>query len=157
AVEGEAGLGKSRLKHEVAAHARAIGMRVHQGASSSIGAMADFGIAALVRHGLDLADDASAAAAIARVEAVGTRTGRGRLARHAIADLVGARAEGSALGDLAPAEARRETLIAIARLFVGMAREVPRLLVLEDMHWADGGTREAVERLAAGTRATRCV
>ncbi|MEJ7812215.1 MAG: protein kinase [Gemmatimonadaceae bacterium] len=148
---GEAGAGKSRLLHELRTAAAAAGTRVLVGRCDAYGGTTPF---------LPFVEAAH--------EALGVPGEGTALARHDAA-VAGARAIDSSLEEFLPlylallaipSEAhpvpehlRGESfqaamLDAVAALFTLGARSAPTLLLLEDWHWADEGSRAALRQLA---------
>ncbi|MHA3704606.1 BTAD domain-containing putative transcriptional regulator [Jatrophihabitans sp. YIM 134969] len=140
AVVGEAGIGKTRLLEEAAAHARRSGALVAWGRSwQHDGAPRLWPFAQALRV---LAAEVGPAAF---VEAAGT--GADILAL-VVPDLVPDRdssAPVDVVGDLERSELR--VLDAVAQVLTGLARARPVVLVLEDMHWADATSRRTTEYL----------
>jgi DNA-binding CsgD family transcriptional regulator/tetratricopeptide (TPR) repeat protein len=136
---GEAGSGKSRLVREFAAGAAADGVRVLYGACDSVlrtpyGPFAE-ALEQLVRA--------------LPPEELRTALGvsGGELTRL-LPDL-GARAGGLAPPHEADPDTERHRLhTAVAELLAGVTRSCPALLVLEDLHWADGATLLLLRQLA---------
>src|SRR5207253_2489023 len=58
----------------------------------------------------------------------------------ALSRLLGLRS--ASAGEPAPEELKRETFDAVARLLLGKSQDAPVVLMLEDLHWIDGGSRE---------------
>ena len=140
-VAGDAGVGKSRLVAEVAAEARADGVLV------------------LIGHCVELAEGelpyAPVAGAVRALAAqlgpaeldVVLGTARGELAR--LAPVLGE-------GDVAPVGTGRFATARLFELLLGVlgraGASAPVMLVFEDLHWADGSTRDLLRFLvrAAG-------
>jgi DNA-binding NarL/FixJ family response regulator len=154
-VGGEAGIGKTRLITEVADRARADGAIVLEGGCVSLGDGGGLPFAPFVEalrrlpgvldagryDGLDLAALRTPATAAL-----------GRLTR----DL--GEPDAADVGDFARPEWVQ------ARIFEGMlallralGERAPVVLILEDLHWADGSTRDLVTFLARNVRAERLV
>src|SRR5262245_50182759 len=136
-LEGEAGLGKTRLAHELADRARALGWTVLWGSCSEAEVSLPY---------------------LPFVEALGNHfAGRDPAEIHA--QLGGAARELSllfpqlavpdaapAVGDAAQAKLRLfESVVAVLR---DAAADGGVLLVVDDIHWADGSTRELLDHLA---------
>ncbi|MFN7971974.1 MAG: AAA family ATPase [Acidobacteriota bacterium] len=90
-IEGEAGLGKSRLKWEAARLARDHGLDVHEGRAISFAGMSYWTIADLVRSTLAVAPDAAAAEAGARMPDAAADLGIGPLETDHLLDVLAAR------------------------------------------------------------------
>ncbi len=160
-LRGEAGIGKTRLTEECQALARAQGYGCHRSL------ILDFGMAAgedpirlLARGLLDLApggpDDAIAAAAAALL---GERPDQPALLAHRN-DLLGL-PQPDALRPLHDAmdQATRERgrQQALAALVEAQTGRQPRLVVVEDLHWANSATLEQLAALAQATASCRLV
>ena len=154
-IEGDAGLGKSRLKWETAKLARERGFAVHEGRAAPFGAMPYGPIAAMVRHALGIVEGLGTEEVLAAVRVETGRLGLGPAHRHHLAEVLGARYDDSPLPHLDGKGIRLNNMLAVQAFCRALAAEVPRLFVLEDMHWADETTREAVGWLAAGIDTTR--
>ncbi len=155
-IAGEAGVGKTRLVGELAAHAASSGFTVLTGHCVELGA-----------EGLPLAPLIDALRALARTtapaelaEVLGpARRGLGRLLPELDPDaalvqpagLVQDRAAGPAVDGIQLAQLLELVLGLLGRL---SARR-PLMLVLEDLHWADQSTRELVVFLIRSLRGVR--
>jgi DNA-binding SARP family transcriptional activator len=135
-LSGEGGVGKSRLVGELAASVAAEGGRALFGGTSNPEA---FPYEALV--------DALHRSLPVLVE--------GRIDRRALShvaqllpELHAAVADLPVASTLDPAEARTALFEAIARTIEQLARTRPVVLVVEDLHWANAGTIDALEVLA---------
>ncbi|MEK7468425.1 MAG: adenylate/guanylate cyclase domain-containing protein [Planctomycetota bacterium] len=148
-VEGEAGVGKSRLAGEFRRRLRA--------SAPGLEALAGRVIEAARLPLAPFAEIASAAGG--RVEAIAADLGAldlPAMERENLADLV-ALSAGWPVGDSRvrfgdPLRAASETRRAWSLWFESRARNHPVLLYLEDIHWADPGTLALLEHLAAGLR-----
>ncbi len=150
-LRGSAGIGKTRLIEEFRRQAEALGFAYH------VGLVLDFGtgagqdaIGALVRSLLGVAggggvDDLRAAAEIAAEGLVADEH------RVDLNDLLGLsqplelRALYDAMDHQRRQRGKRET---VARLVANASARQPRLLVVEDVHWADRQTLEQLASLA---------
>ncbi len=150
-VGGDAGIGKSRLVAEFTAHARRKGALVLEGGCVSLGDGGGLPFAPIVE-------------ALRRLPAI--------LAKGAIAELGSIddlRSPATAeLGRLVPELGSSGGLEALssdrpewtqARIFEGLlallqaiGERVPVVLILEDLHWADGSTRDVTSFLARNAR-----
>nr|WP_255670599.1 adenylate/guanylate cyclase domain-containing protein [Cognatishimia sp. F0-27] len=126
-IEGEPGIGKSRMAAELIALAKAARVVILQ-CQPRTEADALFSVIRMYDQAYeDGADDALAKAAV-----------------HC-ADALGALEERETLSP----EARRNAIIgAVSEGFIALARQKPLLLLAEDLHWADEVTLAALERLA---------
>jgi DNA-binding NarL/FixJ family response regulator len=142
-VGGEAGVGKSRLVHELIGQARSAGVRVLVGGCVELdgGGMP---FAPLVDMLRTLASDLQA-------EELGTVFGS---ARGEIGRLVPELDDGHAQppgGDRDPARVLELILGVIGRL----AAQQPLMLAFEDVHWADRATLDLIALLVAGSSGRR--
>ncbi|HEU4577504.1 MAG TPA: BTAD domain-containing putative transcriptional regulator [Polyangiaceae bacterium] len=135
-VRGEAGIGKTRLVAELPARAAALGFRVH------VHSIVDFGrseqpVSALVRELLG-GEDGDALSVLSRAVADGL------LPSDDLPPLLDAlQALPSGVRELEPAsrdEHLRRRREALVRLLEAQATREPRLLWIDDIHWADPGT-----------------
>jgi SAM domain (Sterile alpha motif)/Adenylate and Guanylate cyclase catalytic domain/AAA ATPase domain len=154
-VRGEAGIGKSRLVEELQRHASAAGFTCHKALVLDFGAGAgQDAISSLARSLLRLPPASDEAAALAAVEAAvehGLVAADRRVFLNDLLDLpqpTGLRALYDAMDDRARRQGRQDTL---AELVERSALQAPRLIVVEDIHWADGPT---LGYLARPSRAT---
>jgi DNA-binding NarL/FixJ family response regulator len=140
-LAGDAGVGKTRLLLALADRAHRRGMRVLVGASVELG---DIGLPYLpvVDALRELADDPEEARLLAG--AAMTAPGLGRL----LPGIEPAGRTGEGLDQL-------QVLDAVRAVLVGLAERSPVALVLEDLHWADRGTRDLVAFLARTLRSGR--
>ncbi len=144
-IQGEAGIGKSRLKEELASRARALGFTVAEGAAQSFGDPAYGAIGRLIQSCLP----DGAGSEFERVWQEGRRLGLSEIDCHHLGAILGHRQPGSPLDQLEPKAIRLNSLLAIRYFLLALARERPHLYVIEDLHWADEATRDAVRHLAA--------
>lgn len=124
---GEPGIGKSRLieelRHTIAEARWLEGRCVSYGAATPYLPLRDVVNDALERSGSRLADVAPY-----------------------LADVLGIEGEGSG-GSASPETRRLRTLDAIRELIVAAAERGPTVVAIEDLHWADASTIQALERL----------
>ena len=143
AIKGEAGMGKSRLKWEASKLAREAGLLVHEGRAPSFGGISYRTIAEAIRTALPLSEGAAPDEIVRRVRAAGRALGLSQVDTHHLAEVLGARFPRSAVEHLDARSVRLNNMIAIRAYLHGISRQQPRVVVLEDMHWADEATREA--------------
>ena len=129
-VSGDAGVGKTRLISELAAHAADRGFAVLSGRCAELADTVPY---------LPLADAVRAAARGPVAEAVASRPVLARL----LPDQEIARPA----GDL-PGVAQQQLFGAVLGMLTELAAASPVLLVLEDLHWADGSTRDLITFLS---------
>ncbi len=146
-VGGEAGVGKTRLVKEVARHARAAGVLAFRGECLDLGD-GDFPYAPIAAALRELASGPHAG-----VLAVLSDDARGELAR-AFPDLASAAPAAPGAPDAGRfAQSRMfEVLLALLRR---LSADVPTLLIVEDLHWADQSTRDFVTFFVRHARAER--
>ncbi|MEU3791602.1 AAA family ATPase [Streptomyces fructofermentans] len=126
-VAGDAGVGKTRVLAEAAAHAR------------------DAGATVVTGHCVDLGD--VGLPYLPFTEILGALAGderfSGTLAAHPVVDrLLGAGGEGGK-----DADGRLQLFEGMASLLADLAATAPLLLVLEDLHWADQSSRDLLRFL----------
>jgi len=151
-IRGEAGIGKSRLAEAFQDRAAALGFACH------VGLVLDFGtgtgrdaIRSLVRAllGLPLAvEDDTARDAVTAAIADGLLDGERRVFLNDLLDLpqpVDLRAVYDAMDHASRERGRRATLAELVR---SASRRRPRLLLVEDLHWADRPTLDQLAILA---------
>jgi class 3 adenylate cyclase/tetratricopeptide (TPR) repeat protein len=157
-VRGEPGIGKTRFVEELQSIGAELGFARHIGWALDFGVERGRGaLGALVRSLLDLPRDAlpgqveEALAAVSHPESPATDDAL------YLRDLIEAAQpdEARRLYEAIDAAARaRGKELALARLIDGASRRLPRLMIVEDVHWADA---ETLGQLAALARAAaRC-
>ncbi len=153
-IRGEAGIGKTRLVEELQRLAADAGFTCHKGLVLDFGAgSGQDAIGSLVRSllGLQAADDETAA--VDAVDAAlrdGLTTADRRVFLNELLDLpqpTALRAFLDAMDNRARTQGKQDTL---ALLVERASLQTPRLLVVEDVHWADG---QALGHLAGLARA----
>jgi class 3 adenylate cyclase len=150
-VFGPAGIGKSRLAHEVMAYAGSGEGRVLRGRSTPYGASIPYSAFAQhvkqVAHVYDSDELTEARSKLASTIAELVWADEAEVHAANLALLVGLGEEGEAPD--------RETLFFSARTFVeSLGSEGPTLLLFEDLHWADASLLDLIEMLAARVRDT---
>ena len=141
-LEGESGVGKTRLLAEVVEDARWRGMDVLWGRSSPSGGRPYAPLADALVGGLS---QLRARQLAQRLETVW---------REPLAHLVPSLArkgDGPAAAPLRPADEQARMREAIALALLTLAGVAPLLVVLEDVHWADEDTIQALAHLAGRT------
>ncbi len=157
AIRGEAGLGKSRLKHDVTQMASPLGYAVHRGQALSVGGVAYGVIAQLLRSAMGLPEAAEREQVLERVRTECQRLSLAPQHRHYLAEVLGYRYHDSPLAHYDPKDIRVRNMHAIRAYLSALTEDTPRLFVLDDMHWADDTTIEAVEHLVGAMATSRAV
>jgi DNA-binding CsgD family transcriptional regulator len=131
-IEGEPGIGKTRLLHEVVAQARGRGFEVLEGSAEELWSERAFAplIGALA---LDTSSPDGARRPLAQI--VNTPAGQ----------------------DVGEAGLRFRVVDAMVELLEGWSRRSPVLLALDDLHWADPSTVLALDAMARSLRDLRFV
>lgn len=134
---GPPGIGKTRLTEELVAEEGLGAAQLVRGRSYPYARSTPWEpLAALVRELYGVGPDAEAVEAASRI----VRAAGGRWEAEEEADLVGILGGPVPSGpDRAPDE-RQERAAAVLRRLLSWGGRAPRLLVLEDLHWADGST-----------------
>jgi DNA-binding CsgD family transcriptional regulator len=129
-LEGETGIGKTRLLEEGVKCASSLGLQVFWGAAEQLEHTRPFGV---VAEALDLRPSSSDPARV-----------------HIARLLTGGKDEEAEIQSFADAEPRIRYLIleAILELVENLAVKAPVLLVLEDLHWADSSSLLTLRALA---------
>jgi len=131
-VSGDAGVGKSRLVGEVTRLGAGRGFTVLSGQCAELGDSVPY---------LPLADALRGAAQFTGVkDAVSARPALGRLLPEG--------GEGPTIDSDRSGLARQQMFGGVLGLLAELAAAAPVLLVLEDLHWADGSTRDLVTFLS---------
>jgi class 3 adenylate cyclase/tetratricopeptide (TPR) repeat protein len=155
-VTGEAGIGKSRLMAEW--HAK-MGEEVRwlEGRSFAGGSAVPYGpFVDLSRRYAGIVDEDSETRARSRLRQALKRVLPGdRQAPAIVAGMLGMRPETNEADYLASfsSQALQQRLFALIEdLFARLAEQRPTVLVMEDLHWADGSSLELIEHLLPLTR-----
>jgi adenylate cyclase len=152
AAVGDAGLGKSRLRHELhAAIQRAGGTQPRillgrclpytQGSSWAL-------VIGLLRDYLEIAEDDGAIRMLQQLEAAGLDE---ETTEVLIPLLTGGRVRG-ALDRLSPEQWQQAAFLAVRSMLEREAQTRPVLLFLEDLHWIDPSSRDLLTHLIANVR-----
>jgi class 3 adenylate cyclase/tetratricopeptide (TPR) repeat protein len=155
---GEAGVGKSRLAHEVADCAvRERGARVLKGHCLPYGSTHEYWPLAEALNracGVDRTDSIETARDTVRtaVLAAGLDDSDAEVER-VVDGLLFVMRESEPDSAVEPARARDDALRATRRFFELLARQLPLVLVLSDLHWADEQLLDALHRLLIRLRA----
>lgn len=156
-VRGDAGIGKTRLTSEALAAAQRDGFAVHRALVLDSGIARDRdAVRALMAGLLDLSPGSASGARAAALERAVARHWIGDEQAPFIADLldVPLAPQARALFEAtAPVARQRATIAAMIRLLEAASDVAPRVLAIEDLHWADASTLARVADLArAATR-----
>ena len=149
-IAGEAGIGKSRLVRELQACARestqGSGIRVLEGRCFEQDASLPYGPLLDILRGL-----------LASIEAEDRREFLGAELDIIARLLPEIRPAGSSEGspEIDPEQERRRLFRTLVALIVGIAREQPLLLVVEDLHWSDDTSLDFLLQLARAAAAER--
>jgi class 3 adenylate cyclase/tetratricopeptide (TPR) repeat protein len=146
-LSGEAGIGKSRITRAlIDAVAEGTHIRVNYQCSPYHSESSLWPVAQQLSHAARLTPDDPAEVKLAKLA---TLLARAKVemgdAPALLARLLGIdRGERSALSDWSPQQLRAQTLNALLDQLVGLSRQSPVLLILEDAHWIDPTTLEMV-------------
>jgi DNA-binding CsgD family transcriptional regulator/tetratricopeptide (TPR) repeat protein len=140
-IGGESGVGKTRLLREFEARAHARGARVLLGQCLELGG-AQIPFAPLVAALRPLARGLAAAEA----ETLPTAT------RNALAELLPELGGTGTRSDEEPRARQGRLFEALLALLERLGRSGPVLLAIEDLHWADGSTRDFINFLVRSAR-----
>jgi class 3 adenylate cyclase/tetratricopeptide (TPR) repeat protein len=141
---GEAGVGKSRLGLEAMRLAESMGFEVHRAGAVSFGSSPYRAAGELLRSIFGLAEDEHPEKLLLAVERQASMLGLDPTDRHHLAEMLGVRFPDSPLRHLDPPAIRLNNTLALRACLLARARERPQLYVLEDLHWADELTHEAI-------------
>jgi class 3 adenylate cyclase len=149
AVVGEAGVGKSRLVHELLQHASAEGWRVLDSAAVSYGQVTPyFPVLGLLRRAWRLEEGKTPATIAAQVTAQVVRLDTAlQDTIPALLALLDALPATHPFLHLDPPQRRQHTFTALKRLLLCASQGHPLLLVCEDLHWLDSETQALIESL----------
>jgi class 3 adenylate cyclase/tetratricopeptide (TPR) repeat protein len=149
ALVGEAGVGKSRLVHEVIHSPRTQGWRVLESASVSYGkATPYFPIIDLLKRYCHVNDGDDVRTIRARVTGqVLTLDETLQDTLPALLALLDVLPDDSPFGHLDPPQRRQRTFEALRRVLLRESQVQPLLLVFEDLHWIDSETQALLDRL----------
>ncbi len=141
-IEGEPGIGKSRLMEEFAALAMDSGALLWTGASSPQKSDQAFSLFShLIFQALNLQPTSTPDQIRTKINQVVQSWPRdARMARSYLEMLLGLRPsglEGERLSSLEPEQLRQQTFVALRRLFRSLAHQQPMIILLDDLHWID--------------------
>ena len=149
AVVGEAGVGKSRLFHELTRSHRVGGCRILQASCVSYGRATSYlPVIDLLKAYLQIDERDDTRAIRAKVTGHLLTLDEGLKAMvPPVLWLLDALPEEDGLRDLEPPARRQLTLDAVRRLLLRESRVQPLVLVLEDLHWIDSETQALLDSL----------
>ena len=153
-VGGDAGIGKTRLVGEVTRRARETGVLVLEGGCVALGDGGSLPFAPIVEAFRGL--PAVLTAAEGRFGDLDTLRSPATAELGRLVPELGAGATGPATIDR-PEWIQARIFEGLLALLAGLSERAPVVLVLEDLHWADGSTRDVVSFLARNARSERLV
>src|SRR6266404_259163 len=160
---GEAGIGKTRLVNEFVARARdedrLAGVAIRRATCSPLGEQSYGTLAAVLRSAYGIAQKATAAEARAKLAEALSELG---LAAEEVERLMplyfhvlGLGDPGAVLQHVEPEQLRRQIFFAIRTVFERRLTLSPLLIIVEDLHWADAVSLEAMRFLMDRLERTR--
>src|SRR3989441_5922990 len=159
ALVGEAGVGKSRLVHEVIHSHRTQGWRVLESASVSYGkATPYFPVIDLLKRYSHIEDHDDTRTIWAKLTGqVLTLDAALQDVIPALLSLLDALPDDSPFRQLEPAQRRQRTLTVLKRVLLRESQVQPLLLVFEDLHWIDTETQALLDSLVESLPTARIV
>jgi class 3 adenylate cyclase/predicted ATPase len=157
-IRGEAGVGKSRLVDAFKATLSGVAHDLVECACSEYLRNSAFHpIAAALARKLELSTSSTPESpSPAGFESFAERLGPSAPPAGVLADLLSLPVHaGEGLQDLPPAARRQVTMETLAAWLAGAAHELPKLVIVEDIHWADASTLELIEALATRLPSSR--
>lgn len=157
-LQGEAGIGKSRLVRALEAHVASLPhLRLRARGSEQHGNTAFHPVAELLQHALRLDPALPDGERLERLRAALAKPGMpGAEAAPDVAPLLGIEVpHGTAGRGRTPERRRQDMLAALRGIVLGLAASQPLLLVVEDLHWVDASTLELLGQLAEEATAAR--
>ena len=149
-VMGEAGIGKSRLVHDlVEAAEQPIESSQRWQCSAHHQSTSLYPVATFLERLLGLSREATAADQLSALHGAVAGAGVAGETVPLLADLLSVGgSDGDAASELTPRDARTALLHALESFLVGSPTRHPLVLVVEDLHWADPTTVELLGRIA---------
>jgi len=152
---GEAGIGKTRLVSEFVARIgeedRFAGVAIRQAVCSPLGEQSYGTLAAVLRSAYGIAQKASAAEAEAKVaealSELGLATDEADRLMPLYLHVLGHGDRDAVLRHVEPEQLRRQVFFAIRTVFERRLALSPLLIIVEDLHWADAVSLEALRFL----------
>ncbi|MET4231343.1 putative ATPase/class 3 adenylate cyclase [Bradyrhizobium sp. I1.8.5] len=160
---GEAGIGKTRLVSEFVARIRDqdrfAGVAIRHAACSPLGEQSYGTLAAVLRSAYGIAQKAAAAEAEAKVaealSELGLATDEADRLMPLYLHVLGLGDPNAALRHVEPEQLRRQIFFAIRTVFERRLALSPLLIIVEDLHWADAVSLEALRFLMDRLERTR--
>lgn len=160
---GEAGIGKTRLVSEFVARIRDqdrfAGVAIRHAACSPLGEQSHGTLAAVLRSAYGIAQKAGAAEAEAKVaealSELGLATDEADRLMPLYLHVLGLGDPNAALRHVEPEQLRRQIFFAIRTVFERRLALSPLLIIVEDLHWADAVSLEALRFLMDRLERTR--
>lgn len=160
---GEAGIGKTRLVSEFVARIRDqdrfAGVAIRHAACSPLGEQSYGTLAAVLRSAYGIAQKAGAAEAEAKVaealSELGLATEEADRLMPLYLHVLGLGDPNAALRHVEPEQLRRQIFFAIRTVFERRLALSPLLIIVEDLHWADAVSLEALRFLMDRLERTR--
>src|SRR5579883_1411238 len=160
---GEAGIGKTRLVNEFLARLRDeerfSGIAVRTAACSPLGEQSFGALAAVLRSAYQIDRNAPAAEAKAKLAASLAELGLGaddiRELTPLYCHVLDIGDPDAALSQIEPEQLRRQIFFAIRTVFERRLAQAPLLVVVEDLHWADAVSLEALRFVVDRLERTR--
>ncbi|MBR0953474.1 adenylate/guanylate cyclase domain-containing protein [Bradyrhizobium canariense] len=160
---GEAGIGKTRLVREFVARIRDqdrfAGVAIRQAACSPLGEQSYGTLAAVLRSAYGIAQKAGATEAEAKVAAalseLGLATDEADRLMPLYLHVLGLGDPNAVLRHVEPEQLRRQIFFAIRTVFERRLALSPLLIIVEDLHWADAVSLEALRFLMDRLERTR--
>lgn len=160
---GEAGIGKTRLVSEFVARIRDqdrfAGVAIRHAACSPLGEQSYGTLAAVLRSAYGIAQKAGAAEAEAKVaealSELGLATDEADRLMPLYLHVLGLGDPNAALRHVEPEQLRRQIFFAIRTVFERRLALSPLLIIVEDLHWADAVSLEALRFLMDRLERTR--
>lgn len=160
---GEAGIGKTRLVSEFVARIRDqdrfAGVAIRHAACSPLGEQSYGTLAAVLRSAYGIAQKAGAAEAEAKVaealSALSLATDEADRLMPLYLHVLGLGDPNAALRHVEPEQLRRQIFFAIRTVFERRLALSPLLIIVEDLHWADAVSLEALRFLMDRLERTR--
>ena len=157
ALAGEPGVGKSRLCHELTVSRRAAGwIKLHTGCSAHGQTTAYLPLLGLVRSYFQIEEHDALETISDKI-----KTGLAALGPHlepfatVLIPFVDARFDAPAWRALDPLQRRKLVFEALRGLLVALTGIRPLLLIVEDLHWLDSGSRAFLDELLAAPAEVR--